>query len=167
MIPAATMNSAAEPVEASGRILVVDDEPNICRLLERYLGRLGHVVQTASSVPEAVERLTIERFDLVLTDLRLPGPSGLDLLVEVKSRAPGTRMILMSAHAAISAAAAAIDRGIDQLIIKPFELDDLRSRVASSLARHRAEHEALSLREAAYLIAVERVSQAEIARGYR
>jgi putative two-component system response regulator len=139
--------AAHVPDAPGGTILVVDDEPNICRLLERYLGRLGHTVQTANSVPEAMERLTRERFDLVLTDLRLPGPSGLDLLVEVRSRAPGTRMILMSAHADISTAAAAIDRGIDQLIIKPFELEDLRSRVDSSLARYRAEHEALQERE--------------------
>lgn len=138
---------AQVPEAPGGTILVVDDEPNICRLLERYLGRLGHTVQTAYSVPEAVEWLTRGRFDLVLTDLRLPGPSGLDLLVEVRSRAPGTRMILMSAHADISAAAAAIERGIDQLIIKPFELEDLRSRVDSSLARYRAEHEALQERE--------------------
>jgi putative two-component system response regulator len=130
-----------------GRILVVDDEPNICRLLERYLGRLGHDVITAGSAPEAVEQLTLHHFDLVLTDLRLPGPSGLDLLVEVRSRAPGTRMILMSAHADIATAAAAIDRGIDQLIIKPFELEDLRARIEGSLQKHRAEHAALRERE--------------------
>jgi response regulator RpfG family c-di-GMP phosphodiesterase len=131
----------------SGRILVVDDEPNICRLLQRYLGRLGYSVETAGCVPDALESLTASSFDLVLTDLRLPGPSGLDLLVEVRSRCPGTRTILMSAHADVHAASAAIERGVDQLIIKPFELEDLRSRVGDSLARRRAEQDAEAERE--------------------
>jgi putative two-component system response regulator len=132
---------------SSGRILAVDDEPNICRLLDRYLTRLGYEVETAMTVPEAVGLLAERHFDLVITDLRLPGPTGLDLLVEVRSRSPGTRMILMSAHADISAAAAAIDLGIDQLIIKPFELEDIQLRVSDSLARRRAEREAKKERE--------------------
>lgn len=135
----------AESIPA--RILVVDDEENICRSLQKYLSRLGYVVETAPSVPRAVDLLARGRFDLVLTDLRLPGPSGLDLLVEVRSRSPGTRMILMSANADIPSAALAIDRGIDSLLIKPFELQDLRSRVEQSLARRRAEREAERQRE--------------------
>lgn len=130
-----------------GRILAVDDEPNICRLLKRYLSRLGYEVDTAGTVPEAVGRLAQTHYDLVITDLRLPGPTGLDLLVEVRSRSPGTRMILMSAHADISSAAAAIDLGIDQLIIKPFELEDIQARVSDSLARRQAEMEAREERE--------------------
>jgi len=129
------------------RILVVDDEPNICRLLQRYLGRLGYEVEIAGSVPDALEILGVARFDLVLTDLRLPGPSGLDLLVEVRSRSPGTRTILMSAHADVYAAAAAIERGVDQLIVKPFELEDLRARVGDSLAKRRADRAAEEERE--------------------
>ncbi|MDQ3389180.1 MAG: HD domain-containing protein, partial [Gemmatimonadota bacterium] len=84
---------------------------------------------------------------LVLTDLRLPGPSGIDLLEEVGARSPGTRMILMSATADISSAALAIERGIDQFIVKPFELDDLRVRVEHSLARGRAAHDAVRERK--------------------
>lgn len=135
------------PDATPGRILVVDDEVNICRLLERFLTRIGHQVETAGSVPEALMLLAPERFDLVLTDLRLPGPSGLELLDEVRVRAPGTRMILMSAHADVSVAATAIDRGIDQLIVKPFELDDLRGRINDSLRRRRAERDAELERE--------------------
>jgi response regulator RpfG family c-di-GMP phosphodiesterase len=136
-------------VEAApkGRILVVDDETNICRLLERFLGRLGHEVSTVGSVPDAIELLTINRFDLVVTDLRLPGPSGLDLLDEVRARAPGTRMILMSAHADVEIASSAINRGIDQLIVKPFELEDMRLRITDSLARREAERTAERERE--------------------
>jgi putative two-component system response regulator len=128
--------------ETRGRVLVVDDEPNICRLLQRFLGRIGYTVRTACSVPEALAILEQESFDLVLTDLRLPGPTGLDLLVEVRSRWGGTRTILMSAHADVHAASAAIERGIDQLIVKPFELVDLGARVEESIGRRRAERAA-------------------------
>jgi putative two-component system response regulator len=144
---ASSVPAAGHPDPVGGRILCVDDEPNICRLLDRYLTRLGYEVQTALTVPEAVGLLAERHFDLVITDLRLPGPTGLDLLVEVRSRSPGTRMILMSAHADISAAAAAIDLGIDQLIIKPFELEDIQQRVHDSLARRRAERQAMQERE--------------------
>jgi response regulator RpfG family c-di-GMP phosphodiesterase len=130
-----------------GRILVVDDEPNICRLLSRFLARLGYHIETAGSVGEALGLLHRDWFDLVLTDLRLPGASGLDLLVEVRARAPGTRMILMSAHADVHAASTAIERGVDQLIVKPFELEDLRERVAESVARRHAERDAEAERE--------------------
>ena len=135
-----TLESAG-PTKAD-RILVVDDEPNICRLLQRYLSRLGYEVETAGSVPDALELLSRTAYDLVLTDLRLPGPSGLDLLGEVRSRSPGTRTILMSAHADVYAAASAIERGVDQLIVKPFDLEDLRARVGESLVKRRADRAA-------------------------
>ena len=136
-----------EPLADTGQILVVDDEPNICRLLQRYLGRIGYEVRTAGSVPEALDALAVQPFDLVLTDLRLPGPSGLELLVEVRSRRPETRLILMSAHADVHAASAAIARGVDHLIVKPFDLEDLRTRIGESLAKRRAAESAEAERE--------------------
>lgn len=68
------MMSAHAPLavpQTASRILVVDDEPNICRLLHRYLSRLGYEVEAAGSVPEALEAIQRSHFDLVLTDLRL------------------------------------------------------------------------------------------------
>jgi putative two-component system response regulator len=143
-VPLAHALDETQPVaaETKGRVLVVDDEPNICRLLQRFLGRIGYAVRTACSVPGALAILEQESFDLVLTDLRLPGPTGLELLVEVRSRWSGTRTILMSAHADVHAASAAIERGIDQLIVKPFELVDLGARVEESIGRRRAERAA-------------------------
>ena len=135
------LSSSSGTGGAPSRILVVDDEANIRRLLERFLARLGHIVVTAPAVPEALALLDGEPFDLVLTDLRMPGPSGLDLLAEVRARRPETRTILMSAHADMESAAAAIEQRIDQLIVKPFELEDIRVRVANSLARGSHERE--------------------------
>lgn len=123
-----------------GTILVVDDEEIVLRAVERVLTGAGHDVETAPHVAGALEALARRPFDLVLTDLRFPGgPSGLDLLVEVRSRHPGTRLILMTAGGDLSAAAAAVERGIDQLILKPFDAADLRARIDASLARRREE----------------------------
>jgi putative two-component system response regulator len=135
----------AEPFR--GRILVVDDEAEIRRLIERFLSEQGHHIRTASSVSEALEILGTEAFELVLTDLQMPGPSGLDLLAEVRVQDAATRMILMSGHAQVSDAAAAIDRGVDHLIIKPFHFDVLHARVTESLARYHAERTAAKERE--------------------
>jgi response regulator RpfG family c-di-GMP phosphodiesterase len=126
---------------ACGTVLVVDDEPAVCRIVERVLGGAGHAVVTVNTVAAALDRLAEHPFDVVLTDLRLPGPSGLDLLVEVRSRAPDTRLILMTGHGDLSTAAAAIDTGVDQLIPKPFDNADLLARVESSLARARARRQ--------------------------
>lgn len=131
----------------TGRILIVDDEPNICRLLARYFSRLGYEVEVAERVEAALDLLHAGHFDLVLTDLRLPGASGLELLYAVRRHSPGTRTMLMSAHADVYAASAAIEHGIDHFIVKPFELDDVRVRVADSIARRRTEVDAEKERE--------------------
>jgi response regulator RpfG family c-di-GMP phosphodiesterase len=141
------MNPTRQHGPASGRILVVDDEQAICRTLDRYLSREGYAVRTAHTVPAAVEQLEEGRFDLVITDLRLPGPSGLELLQEVRARSPGTRMMLMSANADIPAAATAIERGIDHLVIKPFDLVEVATKVAESLSRRWAVQTAERERE--------------------
>ena len=122
-----------------GAILLVDDDEDVLRLAERFLSGEGHAVQTAVNVPAALERLAIAEYDLVVTDLLLPGASGLDLLVEVRSRAPATRLILMTGHGDLSAAADAVVHGIDRLLLKPFSLKDLRTAVQGSLARRREQ----------------------------
>lgn len=120
----------------------MEDEPEIRRLVEHFLQWLGYDVETAENVAAARASLGSSTFDLVLTDLRLPDASGLDLMQHIKEHTPGTRMILMSAHADASSAAAAIDRGVDHLVLKPFDPTDLRSRVEQSFARRWAEQEA-------------------------
>jgi response regulator RpfG family c-di-GMP phosphodiesterase len=125
----------------------VEDEDVVRRSLEKFLARLGHRVETARDMSEALHLLAPGYFDLVLTDLFLPGPSGLDLLAEVALRSPGTRTILMSAAADVPSAVRAIERGVDQLLVKPFEMDDFRARVEQALARRGAEQEEERRRE--------------------
>jgi response regulator RpfG family c-di-GMP phosphodiesterase len=129
------------PDQTRARILVVEDEPEIRRFVREYLEWLGYDVTTAADAASALAQLDGTPLDLLLTDLRLPGTSGLDLMLRVREHSPGTRLILMSAHADARAAAQAIDRGVDHLVLKPFDPADLRDRIRDSLERRRAAQE--------------------------
>ena len=125
----------------------MEDEEPARLLLIRCLEQFGYVVDAVVAVPAALERLERESYDLVLTDLRMPGLSGLELLAEVQANHPGTRTLLMSGYAKVADAAAAIEAGIDSLLLKPFTIADLRIKVAQALSRRRAEQAAVVDRE--------------------
>ena len=108
------------------RILVVDDEPTITRLVAMLLGPLGHAVTRASSAEEALVHLASESFDLVLSDLDLgDGPNGWDLLDAVRERFPAARFILTTGWGAQIDPADLAARGGEGLLPKPFRLPDL------------------------------------------
>ncbi len=144
----ASMLTETEPAAAAaGRILVVEADAGMRDAVCRALAEVGHDVSAADGVASALDLLARVPFDLVLTELRLGGASGLDLLVEVRSRAPATRLILTSSSADLPRAAAAVGRGIDHLLLKPYDAADLRARVDDSLHRRRAEREQARERE--------------------
>jgi putative two-component system response regulator len=130
-----------KPQANRGRILVVEDEPEMCGIVARYLNWLGYEVSTALGLEEALAELSKMALDLVVTDLRLGTASGLELMSEIRERTPRTRIILMSAHADAESAAAAIEQGVDHLLLKPFEPAELQARVEQSLARRWAEEQ--------------------------
>ncbi len=133
------MSTVANP---AGRILIVEDEPSLRTLLERFLAEAGHHVRGAGTVEEAVELLKVEEFEVVLTDLRLPGLSGLEMLLEVGARLPAAYTILMSGDADVPSVARAVERGVDAVLLKPFDLEELRARVDGLIARAHAERRA-------------------------
>lgn len=122
----------AEPVHT----LVVDDEEGIRFFLEETLRRAGHVVVTASSGEEALDRLRDTQFELVVLDLRLGGAvDGMRVLEAVKWRWPGTAVVILTAHGSLESAMAAIREGIDGYLLKPVEPDELRRAVREALDR--------------------------------
>ncbi|HET6765607.1 MAG TPA: HD domain-containing phosphohydrolase [Longimicrobiaceae bacterium] len=138
-----TEQSGTEP----GRILVVDDDESVLRTCARILSGEGHLVDTATSVADGVERVAAGFYDVVVTDMIFPGGSGVDLMVEVRSRAPEARLILMTGHADLNAAADAVVHGIDRLLLKPFSLHELRAAVRASMERRHAARRAERERE--------------------
>lgn len=120
-----------------GRLLVVDDKPNMLSLLEQILGK-HHVVVTASNGQQALDLLTREQFDVVLTDVRMPGADGFAVARRVKERSPSTEVIVMTAFASIEAAVDAIKLGAFDYVQKPFDPDDVVLVVARALEHARA-----------------------------
>src|SRR4051812_27625736 len=90
-----------EPAKPTLQILIVDDEKNIRTTLSVTIKGLGHAVTIAASTKEALEKLQAQSFDLILTDFRLGGPTGLDLVKKAKKTHPETVMVIMTAFSSI------------------------------------------------------------------
>jgi len=131
-------------------VLVVDDDAPAARLLAEVLAREGYAVTTALSVAEAVAALEGgARFDAALTDLRMPGASGFDLVRELKARDPEAIVLVLTAFGSAQAAAEAIAAGAYDFVSKPVDLTALRFTLARALERHRLALENRSLRRRA------------------
>lgn len=119
-----------------GRILVVDDEEIARRNLTHVLEREGYAVDSAGDGAAALALLAENRYQLLLTDLRMPGIDGLELLRQTKSRWPDTEVIMITAHANASSAVEAMTNGAFYYVEKPFRLPDVRKIVRE--ATHKA-----------------------------
>ena len=122
-------------------VLVVDDDEASRRLLAKVLDRNGYRCVTAANLSEAKERLTEEQFALVLSDMDMPGGSGLDLMMSVASDHPDVATVLVSGMDDPKVANTALDMGAYGYIIKPFEPNEIVVSVASALRRRQAEME--------------------------
>jgi two-component system NtrC family response regulator len=138
--------SAAEGGAPRARLLVVDDEAPQRLMLERILGRAGFGVEAAADGREAVARLERERFDLLLTDQRMPSMDGLELLDHSRRLQPELPVVLMTAYGTVSAAVEAMKRGAADYLTKPFERDELLMVVEKTIRQRRLEQEVVSLR---------------------
>ncbi|MFZ5482130.1 MAG: sigma-54-dependent transcriptional regulator [Myxococcota bacterium] len=125
------------------RVLVVDDEPSIRKVLQAHLARDGHHVDCAADGAEAVERLAGEPWDLVITDLKMPGVGGLELLAHVRANFPGLPLIIITAHGTVDSAVEALKLGAQDYITKPFDLAELRAAVDKALRTERARRKSV------------------------
>jgi DNA-binding response OmpR family regulator len=116
------------------RIMVVDDEKGICQNVEKILSKNNYEVICALSAAEALERLKTESFDLMISDIVMPGMNGLELLKQVKTEWPKTRALMMTAYASTDTALKAIRLGALDYVSKPFTPDELRTVVRKAMA---------------------------------
>ncbi len=116
-------------------VMVLDDEPTVGERLKDFLEKRGMVVETFLDSRKAIERLREKRFDVIVTDLKMPGPNGVDVLLSVKERSPSTQVILITGYATIEATREAEAIGAFDFILKPFELDDLHRLVKKAAKR--------------------------------
>lgn len=126
----ATKTAAKETSKNSVRILVVDDEQSICELLEITFRKEGHRVEVANSADAAKRKLESQIFDIVISDVRMPGQSGVDLLKLAKEIAPDCFFLLITGVPTVETAIAAINAGADRYVIKDHDLvDQLRRAI--------------------------------------
>ncbi|HMK55105.1 MAG TPA: S16 family serine protease [Dissulfurispiraceae bacterium] len=116
-------------------ILVVDDEEVAVRNLEHVLQKEDYTVETALSGAEALRKMEISSFDLVLTDLRMQKMGGIELLERIRASYPQSRVIVITAFATIESATEAIKKGAFNYITKPFKLDEVRSAVKAAIEK--------------------------------
>lgn len=117
-------------------ILVVDDDQATCNLLKLSLGTEGFTVSTASNWTEAIERFGSQDFDVVLTDLNLGGPSGIDLCRQLAEQRPDTPVIVITAFGSLDTAISAMRAGAYDFLTKPFESESVVVALTRAL-RHR------------------------------
>jgi DNA-binding NtrC family response regulator len=122
---------------ASERILIVDDEDGMRRLLSRVLAREGYDTSAVGSGAEALRLVANERFDLVVTDIKMPEMDGLQLLAELKEYEPSLPIIVITAYGTIENAVQALRSGAYDYIAKPFENDEIKLTVAKAFERER------------------------------
>jgi PAS domain S-box-containing protein len=125
------------------RILVVDDDPALLRAMPEALGlRLpGVEVETVSSGVDALNRITAGEYDVVVTDIKMPGMSGLDLLAEVRRIAPQTPTLLITGHGEHDLAVQALRRGAYDFIQKPIEREYIVAAIERAMELRRANRE--------------------------
>jgi DNA-binding NtrC family response regulator len=130
-----------------GRILVVDDEANIRAALAKLISKLGHTVKTAASAAEALHFMRHGKIHLVITDLRMPGQDGLQLLRQLRTTDPQTDVIVMTAYGTIESAVEAMKAGAYDYIEKPINQDRLPLLIDRVLERQDLAADNLRLRK--------------------
>jgi two-component system KDP operon response regulator KdpE len=118
----------------NARILVVDDEPQIRRVMRATLVARGYIVNTARNGEEALEKVREERFDLVLLDINMPGIGGMETCRIIRSQSD-IPIVILSIRNAEKEKVEALDAGADDYVTKPFSMPELLARIRAALRR--------------------------------
>ncbi|RJQ65135.1 MAG: response regulator [Desulfobacteraceae bacterium] len=118
-------------------VLVIDDEPIVCERLQPVLEKEGFLVEAFTQSDAAVARLQEKPFHVVVTDMRMKGPSGMDILRFIKDTSPGTQVIVITGYATMETNREAEVIGAFEFIAKPFHMKDLSSLVKRAARKAR------------------------------
>src|SRR5262249_38649294 len=129
-----------------GRILIADDHDALRRGLVRGLTEAGHEIEEASNGNAAIERLHDGYFDVVLSDLKMGGSDGLDVLRTTRALHPTTAVILMTAFGSVNTAVQAMKDGAFDYVQKPFEIEEIELKIAKAIDHKRIKNELEYLR---------------------
>lgn len=129
-------------------ILIVDDEKNILKVVSLTLRDSGYRVDTAPSAEVALEKFNQNRYDLLITDLKLPGMTGIDLLDRIRYINPDLPVIMITAFGSIENAVAAMKKGAFNYLTKPINPDELLAVIKAALEKYELKRENITLRSA-------------------
>ena len=146
--PGGTSSEGPLPPGGRPRVLVVDDEPSMRQMLRIVLQRDGYEVVVAHNGTEAIERLESEPFDVLLSDIRMPDLSGVDVLRSAKAINSDIVAFMMTAFASTDTAVEAMRLGALDYFTKPFSMDELRLKIRQQLEARRLKQENLLLKRA-------------------
>ncbi len=117
------------------RLLIVEDEDTLCESLQRVFLRDGYTVDRAGSAEAAFKLLEHHTYNLIITDIILPGISGIELLTKYRKTNPAQKVIIITAYASLSTAMEAIKAGACDFIVKPLMHDEMKRAVRRALNR--------------------------------
>ncbi len=118
-------------------VLIVDDESIVCERLRDYLEKKQMSVETFTVSRDAIDRLKEKTFDVIVTDIKMEGPTGIDILVAVKKEAPASEVILITGYGSFETYRTAETVGAFDYIHKPFKVEDVYKKIAKAAAKAR------------------------------
>jgi DNA-binding NtrC family response regulator len=121
------------------RILIVDDDENIRKVLETILEEEGYSVDSVDTARKAMERTRRKFYNLALIDIRLPDMEGIELLTRVKDTTPKMRKIIITGYPTLQNAVEAVNRGADAYIMKPFDVEKVLKTIEEQLRKQHEE----------------------------
>ena len=127
-------------------VLIVDDEPGIRGFLKKGLEKKFGLVEVAENVAEAEALRQRCNFDLIISDIRLPGMSGVEWVTDLRKQGSTTSVIFITAHASLETAIAALQAGASDFIMKPFRLDQIMASIETCLAQQQVQRENVVLK---------------------
>jgi DNA-binding NtrC family response regulator len=144
--PEAEPEEKTETGKRLSSVLIVDDEPGILSFLQKGLGAQFSLVETAADADAADELLKRCHFDLLISDIRLPGRSGVEWVTQLRDQNQITPVVFMTAHADLQTAINALRAGASDFILKPFRMEQMQTAVDRCLERQRLQKENYLLR---------------------
>jgi DNA-binding NtrC family response regulator len=121
------------------KIMVLDDEPIVCKRLQPALEKLGYEVDTFTQSLEALDQIQDTDYDIIITDLKMKGIDGMRFLQEAKKRHPETEVIVITGFATLETAKESFQKGVFDFIAKPFKLSEIQEVVTKAATKIQAQ----------------------------
>lgn len=123
----------------AARILIIDDDENIRKVLETILEDEGYIVETAETAKQGIEKSETAFYNVALIDVRLPDMEGIELLSKLRNTKPKMRKIIVTGYPTLQNAIAAVNKGADAYVMKPFEVDKILQTIREQLKKQEEE----------------------------